>query len=369
MTAPRTERHQRLSDQLGNHSDHELAKLLDNGRTVGVGVGGSAAVLDVDGVQVFVKRIPLSERELAHPASTANLFDLPLHCQYGIGGPSFNTWRELAANNVVTNAILAGETESFPMLYHWRVLPGRPPIAAEHADIDKVVAAQGGSRAVRTRLEALAAAPSSLLLFSEYIPHAAANMLRDNPVDKAATIEHQLAEIVTFLRDHQLLHMDAHWGNIRTDGERLYLTDFGLATSPHFDLSPDERDFVERHTTHDAAYVAMRLVNWLVTDVCGIPMPATGGPVARNEYVIHCAAGHIPSDVPPVVAEILSRHAPAAATMNAFLWKLFDGELQTGYIAGRIDPAFSRRGIRPDECVCGGVLRGGRVRPVGRGGG
>ncbi|WP_433593639.1 serine/threonine protein phosphatase [Nocardia sp. CA-145437] len=247
MTAPRIERHQRLSDQLGNHSDNELTKLLDNARSVSVGVGGSAAVLDVDGVPVFVKRIPLSERELAHPASTANLFDLPLHCHYGIGGPSVNTWRELAANKVVTNAILAGETESFPMLYHWRVLPGRPPIAAEHADIDKAVAAQGGSRAVRTRLEALAAAPSSLLLFSEYIPHAAANMLRDNPVDKAATIEHRLAEIVTFLRDHQLLHMDAHWGNIRTDGERLYLTDFGLATSPHFDLSPDERDFVEPH--------------------------------------------------------------------------------------------------------------------------
>ncbi|MGW4535958.1 serine/threonine protein phosphatase [Nocardia sp. NPDC004340] len=368
MTASRKERHQRLSDQLGYRSDSELTELIGNGRPVSVGVGGSAAVLDVDGVPVFAKRIPLSERELANPTSTANLFDLPLHCHYGIGGPSFNVWRELAANNMVTNAILAGETKSFPMLYHWRVLPGRPPIAAEHADIDKVVAAQGGSPAVRARMEAVASAPSSLVLFSEYIPHAASNMLSDNPVDKAATIEHQLSEIVTFLRDHQLLHMDAHWGNIRTDGEQLYLTDFGLATSPHFDLSPDERDFVERHTTHDAAYIAMRLVNWLVTEVCGIPTPATGGPIARNEYVIHCAAGHIPSEVPPAVAEILTRHAPAAATMNAFLWKLFDGELHTTYIPDRIDPAFSRRGIRPD-CVCGGVIRGEGVGLVGRGGG
>jgi hypothetical protein len=54
----------------------------------------------------------------------------------------------------------------------------------------------------------------------------------------------------------------------RTDGERVYLTDSGPATSPHFDLSAAERDFAARHATHDAGYAAMRLVNWLVTDVC-----------------------------------------------------------------------------------------------------
>lgn len=339
MTAARNERHQRLSALLGSRSDIELTEFIDKGRSVGVGVGGGAAVLDVDGVPVFAKRIPLSEQELANPSSTANLFDLPLHCHYGIGGPSFNAWRELAASRTVTHSTLAGETQSFPLLYHWRVLPGRPPIAADHADIDRVVASQGGSSKVRARLEALAAAPCSLVLFSEYIPHSMAKMLRENPVDKAQTVEHQLSEIVTFLRDHQLLHMDAHVGNMRTDGERIYLTDFGLATSPHFDLSPDERDFVERHATYDAAYVSMRLVNWLVTDVCGIPMPATGGPIARNEYVLQCAAGHIPTNVPPTVADILTRHAPAAATMNALLWKLFDGEFPTDFTPPRIDPA------------------------------
>ena len=29
----------------------------------------------------------------------------------------------------------------------------------------------------------------------------------------------------------------------------------------------------------------MRLVNWLVTTVCGVPMPTSGGPVDRNAYV------------------------------------------------------------------------------------
>ncbi|MFE3060434.1 hypothetical protein [Nocardia sp. NPDC059239] len=106
------------------------------------------------------------------------------------------------------------------------------------------------------------------------------------------------------------------------------------ATSPLFDLSAAERDFAERHARHDADYAAMRLVNWLVTDVCGIPLPTTGGPVARNEYVLQCAAGHIPDDVSPVVAEILTRHAPAAARMNAFYWKLFGGDIHAEYPAG-----------------------------------
>ncbi|WP_039803092.1 serine/threonine protein phosphatase [Nocardia araoensis] len=331
MTTARAAWHRKLSAIMASHSNFELAELVGTGRTISVGVGGGSALIDVVGVPVFAKRIPLSDREVANSGSTANLFDLPLFCQYGIGGPSLNAWRELAANIIVTDAVLSGVTQSFPMLYHWRVLPGRSPVAAEHADIDAVVAAQGGYPAVRTRLEALAAAQCSLVMFCEYIPHPIADLLRENPAGKAATVERQFSEIVQFLCDQQLLHMDWHFGNLRTDMERIYLSDFGLATSPRFDLSAAERDFAERHATHDADYSAMRLVNWLVTDVCGVSMPSSGGPVARNEYVRQCAAGHIPDDVPPVVAAILARHAPAAAKMNAFFWKLFDGDIHAEY--------------------------------------
>ncbi len=125
--------------------------------------------------------------------------------------------------------------------------------------------------------------------------------------------------------------MDGHFGNMRTDGEPIYLSDFGLATSPHFDLSPAERDFAEGHAAHDADYAAMRLVNWLVTDVCGAPIPASGAPFARDEYVLECAAGHTPHAVPPAVAAILTRHAPAAAKMNVFYGRLFAGDIHAKY--------------------------------------
>ncbi|MBB5953577.1 hypothetical protein FHS29_000147 [Saccharothrix tamanrassetensis] len=330
---PRRARHERLSAFFASLTDVRLAALVDTGRAGGVGVGGGSAVLDVEGVAVFVKRIPLTDREFARPGSTANLFDLPTFCQYGIAGPGFGAWRELAANVVVTDAVLAGETESFPLLFHWRVVPDRPPVAAEHADIDAVVAVLDGSPAVRARLEALATASRSLVLFCEYIPHPMAEWLAEDPTGKAAAVERQLSETVAFLRGRELLHMDGHFGNMRTEGERIYLTDFGLATSPAFDLSTDERDFVRRNATHDAGYAAMRLVNWLVTEVCGVVVPAGEPPVARNECVLRCAGGDLPDGVPPAVAEILIRHAPAAARMNGFYWKLFGGDVRAEYPA------------------------------------
>lgn len=337
MQAARRVRYERVSAVLGSLGDGELAALVDAAPPGEVGVGGGSATLDVGGVPVFSKRVPLTDRELARPHSTANLFDVPLSCQYGVGGgPGFSGWRELAANRIVTDAVLAGDTDLFPLLYHWRVLPGRPPVAAEHADVDAAARAFGDSPAVRARLVALAAATHSLVLFFEYIPYPLVDWLRDDPVGKARTLDRQFAEIVAFLRRHDLLHMDAHFGNMRADGANVYLADFGLVTSPRFDLSQSERDFVAHNATHDAAYAAMRLVNWVVTAICGVPMPVTGGPVARNEYVRRCATDDIPDDVPPVVAEILGRHAPAAALMNSFYWSLFGGELDTAYPADEI---------------------------------
>jgi len=314
-------------------SDDELGAILRAAPTNPVGVGGGSSVLDVDGVPVFAKQIPITDRQLAHPHSTANLLDLPSCCHYGVyrlPGPGFGAWRELAANLIVTEEVLAGQAAFFAMLYHWRVLPGRAPIAPEQLDIDAVVAQFGGAPAVRIGLEEWAAATSSLVLFLEYLRYPLLDRLSD-PVGQAETLERQLFEIVAFLRSRELLHMDGHFGNIRTDDDRIYLVDFGLATSPRFDLSDAERAFVTQHVGHDAEYAAMRLVNWLVTTVCGVPMPPSGGPVERNMYVRRCARGDIPQDVPAPVAAILARHAPAAARMNDFVWRLCDGDIHAEY--------------------------------------
>ncbi len=247
-----------------------------------------------------------------------------------MAGPSFGAWRELAANQSVTEGILAGETESFALLHHWRVLPGRPPVAAEHLDIDAVVDQFGGNSAIRARFDPIVTATASLALFFEHLPNELPRWLSD-PIGRAAMVERQLFEVVVFLRHREILHLDGHFGNIRADDDRLYLAEFGLATSPRFDLSDAERDFNRRNADHDSDYASMRLVNWLVASVCGVPVPTKSDSVARNLFVQQCATGDIPPNVPAHIAEIIARHAPAAAGMNEFCCRLFDGDLHAAY--------------------------------------
>ena len=125
----RLQDHRTVSAALARLSDDHLAARVADAPVDSVGIGGAAARIDIDGVPVFVKRIALTDRELAHPRSTVNLFDVPLYCQYGLSrwaGPGFGAWRELAANEITTAAVLSGRTGAFPLLYHWRVLPGAP---------------------------------------------------------------------------------------------------------------------------------------------------------------------------------------------------------------------------------------------------
>ncbi|MEU0885754.1 serine/threonine protein phosphatase [Lentzea sp. NPDC005914] len=279
-----------MKDWLAAQSDAALISLLARGKALEPSAGGGPVLLSVDGVPVFAKRVPLTDRELAHPFSTANLFDLPVVCQYGIGSPGFNAWRELAANQLVAG--LPG----FPQLHHFRVLPGRAPITAEFLDVDAASLRLGGSPQIRARFTELAAASHSLVLFFEHIPLALRSWLT---ADLLPEVERQLAGIVATLRSVDLLHLDVHFGNIRSDGSLVHLVDFGLATSPRFALDPAERDFVARHGGHDAELVAVHLVNYIRKSV---------------------------PEVSPAVAEMLERLRPTADRWNAFYARLVDGQ-------------------------------------------
>lgn len=341
LLTTRRARHDIVSASLTARDDDELVALLAAAPTPAVGVGGASTLLVVEDVPVFAKRIPITDRELAQPLSTANLGDLPTSCLYGmhpLAAPGFGAWRELAANVTLTEGVRRGEGESAAMLHHWRVLPGAPPVPSEHRDIDAVVAQFGGDPAVRTRLEELATADSSLVLFLEHVPGALIDRLQD-PVGSAEWLERQLLDAVAFLRRSEVLHMDGHFGNLRADDDRIYVVDLGLATSPRFDLSAAERAFVAANLTHDADYASMRLVNWLVATVCGVPVVGVEGVAARNAYVRRCASGEIPQGVPAAVAGILARHARAATAMNDFCWRLVDGDINALYrapAAGRL---------------------------------
>jgi hypothetical protein len=316
------------STALAVHSDHTLRELVDAATPIGAGIGGQSVLLEVGGTTVFVKRVQLTdlERRPEQLRSTANVFDMPPFCHYGvgiIGSPGFGAWRELAVHIMTTNWVLAAEYEGFPLLYHWRVLPGTMPLPQELADIDRAVAYWDGDIQVRRRIAALRDSSASIALFLEYIPQSLRGWLTaqieagDEDAERGcAMVERALAAGTTFMNSRGLLHLDAHFDNILTDGRHLYFGDFGLAVFSGFDLSPEEVAFFGRNQSYDRAYTASYLVNMLVANLYG---------VRWEDQEAHTALMHTltesnrPDGIPRSAAAIIARHAPIAATMTAFI--------------------------------------------------
>ncbi|MCU1641397.1 MAG: uncharacterized protein JWN03_1672 [Nocardia sp.] len=317
--------HGAVSTALALHSDHALRDLVDAATPLGVGIGGKSALLEIAGTPVFVKRVPLTdlERQPEHVRSTANLFDLPLFYHYGvglIGGAGFGAWRELAVHTMTTNWVLAAEHEGFPLMYHWRVLPDTTPLPTELADIDRTVAYWNGRPQVRHRIEAVRDSSASIALFLEYIPQTLHEWLNaqieagGEASDRAcAMVERELAAGTAFMNSRGLLHIDAHFWNILTDGLRLYFGDYGLSLSSGFDLSPEEAAFFDQNQSYDLGFTATYLVNWLLTALYGLE-----GRDTRAAMVRVIAEGKPPEGIPAGAATVLTRHAPIAAAMSAF---------------------------------------------------
>ena len=317
--------HGAVSTSLALRSDRGLREFVDAGAPLGSGIGGKTVLLEVEGSQVFVKQVRLTdlERRPEHVHSTANLFGLPSFCHYGIGtigAPGFGAWRELAAHTMTTNWVIAGDHEGFPLMYHWRVLPDSgQPLPEELADVDRAVAYWGGGTAVRQRIEALQQSTASLVLFLEYIPQNLHDWLGvqtgagDEATERAcAMVDDELKAGIAFMNDRGLLHFDAHFENILTDGHRLFFTDYGLAISSRFDLTRDEADFFDQHRTYDQCYAVTHLVNWLAVALYGHT------PEERKAFVNTCAQGMPPQGVPAAIASLLVRYAPVAAVMGNF---------------------------------------------------
>ncbi|MEO6766957.1 MAG: hypothetical protein ABIO03_25940 [Umezawaea sp.] len=269
-------------------------------------------------------------------ASTANLFGLPAFCHYGvglIGGPGFGAWRELAAHTMTTNWVLAQDFEGFPLMYHWRVLPHPgQSLPEELADVEKAVAYWGGGPEVRHRIEALRESSASIALFLEYIPWNVHDWLgaRAGAGDEAtesacAMVVEQLRTGTSFMNARGLLHFDAHFQNILTDGERLYFADYGLAISSRFTLSEEEADFFAEHQAYDRCYTATHLVIWLITALHGHKGDD------RAAFVRACARGEHPTGIPPRVAAILTLHAPLAEVVTDFYRRFQLESRQTPY--------------------------------------
>jgi|SRR5579871_306037 len=220
---------------------------------------GRNHAIDIGQSKVFVKRVPVTDLEYENMFSTKNLYDLPTYYNYGVGSAGFGVFRELVAHIKTTNWVLEGAIETFPLMYHYRIVP----FSGERKDVDmerhqSYVEYWGSNENIGKYMLDRANANHELVLFLEYIPHTLQPWLLENP-GKLNRILEDLRTTVDFLRTHGILHFDAHFYNIVTEGERAYLTDFGLVLDKSFALTEEEASFFKKHVFYDYGEVLVCL--------------------------------------------------------------------------------------------------------------
>lgn len=335
-------RYNTVSQHLEKMNDENISALLEQGTSLHSG-WGSSVKLEIEGIPVFVKKVPLNELEgkAENIGSTENLFGIPLYYQYGVGSGGFSVWRELAAHAMSTEWVLSRENQSLPLLYHWRVIPDSDEKAPlDEEELQNYVKYWGHSAEIEERMRANHDAPAFVALFIEYIPHTLNSWLckqlsqGDDSIDKAIEmVERNLKETIAFINAKGLLHFDAHFHNILTDGEQLYFSDFGLATSSQFALSKEEQQFFQQHQNYDRCYVVTTLTSWIISRLFGKDR--------FDEVLQDYANGRTPLVVPkaltPYLSSIVKRYAPITLKMYTFFKTLQEETKLAPYPADELE--------------------------------
>ncbi len=239
-----------LSSEIARIDTAQLRSLLDESEPKS-GWWSTTHTLDIARTKVFVKRIPVADLEYENMFSTRNLYELPTCFNYGVGSAGFGVFRELAANIETSKWVLEGEIANFPLLYHHRIVPvsgPRPGVDLERHR--RYVEYWNNDASVGRYMSDRAQAKYELVLFQEHLPYNLEPWLRENPTRINRALEDLLAAIA-FLRTKGIVHFDVNFDNLLSDGERAYLTDFGLVLDEHFTLAEDEAVFLRQNTHYD----------------------------------------------------------------------------------------------------------------------
>jgi hypothetical protein len=229
--------------------DEELRALF--GSSAATTGWGQHQTVEVGQSKVFVKRVPVTHTELDSAFSTRNLYNLPVFYNYGVGSAGFGVFRELATHVKTTNWVLEGAIAHFPLMYHHRIMRrSDPPEEVDAKRLRGYVEYWGGDENIGRYWLDRAAAQHELVLLLEHLPHTLLPWLPEH-AEQVEPVVRDLRATIDFLRQHGIIHFDAHFFNILTDGDRPYLTDFGLALDRTFELTEEEALFFEQHTHYD----------------------------------------------------------------------------------------------------------------------
>jgi serine/threonine protein kinase len=328
-----------ISTSLACLSNEKLKQILADSKPMHEGIGGKSALISIDDTPVFVKKVPLTDLEQLpqHFMSTANIFDLPLSYQYGVGSAGFGAWRELTAHVMTTNWVITGECANFPIMYHWRILPsGLDDININYwGDIEEYCQYWGNSDVIRKRVENLNNASAHIALFLEYVPQSLHDWLSaqvtkggDSAETAVVFVEEQLKATNQHMNTRGLMHFDPHFENILTDGNQIYLSDFGLALSSKFNLTTAETEFLKQHQSYDQACATVNLLHCIITSLFG----KEHWEIRLREYLAREL-----NNVPAAINKIINRYAPIALLMDEFFQKLQKESKLTPYPATQVE--------------------------------
>lgn len=241
-----------LNTKLSYLSDKDINELKREDETYG---NGKNYIITVDGIKIFVKKIPLTKLEYDNQYSTANLYNLPAfyNYSYSLGSVGINCFRELLTHIKTTNWVLSDQIENFPLMYHYRIMKNTNPIK-KNVNIDEYIKKWNNDENIKKYLLAKDNAEYEIMICLEYFPNILGQWIKTN-MDKMDSYIEQIMKITNFLSQNHVLHFDTHDWNVMTDGEIFYLTDFGLILDLEFDLNQEEIQFYKNNDYYQFASV------------------------------------------------------------------------------------------------------------------
>ena len=349
-----------FSPQLAQLDDTQITTLLKGIATPHI--WGTNGVISAGGRRFFVKRVPVTELEREGGSTSRNIYRLPTYYNYGLGSAGCSAYRQILAHTKTNHWVLDGALENFPLLYHHRIIPLHNQLVGQNMDgLAGYVQYWNGNKNIEKLLVARANARCEAVLFFEFIPHAMWKWLGKH-IDQLPELVEQMRQTFAFLRQNNLVHFDAHLGNVLTDGNRFYLTDFEIAISQDWTLHKRERVFLQRHRHFDCGNFLSAVCNYiyyLYRDLTKTKKAEMARRFDAREEMsyrplsillleqfeeIH-ASGIM--DLPAHFVAAITQYSDIAAQINAFFYRMATSNRKDA----QLDPAALRRMLKAVQFI------------------
>ena len=251
-----------LKDKLSLLTNDEIKNMIRYKKTDRLKKWGIYKVVSYNFINIFVKALPIAElfADKNNYLTSSNLYNLPAYYNYGYGSAGINCWRELLLHIKTTNYVLNDMCHNFPILYYYRIIEDDNNYFVTGLD-DQLVERWDNNSNIIKYLNDRANAKYKIVLFLEYIPYNASEYIQKNN-NFIKQYYKEMRNIIKFINNNGILHNDAHIGNYLIDNKQnVYITDFGTSLDKEFDLSEDEKKFMDMNSKLDRIYIYYNIIS------------------------------------------------------------------------------------------------------------